>query len=264
MLIDITYSCKMGCTHCMSDCKPDGQHMSIQTFKDTLRFLKENNIFPWNFSGGEMFENPDILEMLQILEKEWNKRFPILFATNGRELVRNKEIYNAVSDLVKKYGKRLIMIQVTDDERFYPDKLSVKEKYWLEKIVMTIEPVPGDKKDRNKCLYPQGRALQNFSEENWHTIAPKCANVKLFVKQGCLSVKGLNSMLIAHGKMCTPAIAPDGSIKIGESALCPAVASIYDDDKTIIDKINNFKCHQCEISWNRLKENNINAYNMIW
>ena len=28
--------------------------------------------------------------------------------------------------------------------------------------------------------------------------------------------------------MCVPVIAPDGSIKLGESALCPPVASIYD------------------------------------
>ena len=34
--------------------------------------------------------------------------------------------------------------------------------------------------------------------------------------------------LLSKGKMCVPVIAPDGSIKLGESALCPPVASIYD------------------------------------
>ena len=24
MLVELTYACKMGCSHCMSDCKPDG------------------------------------------------------------------------------------------------------------------------------------------------------------------------------------------------------------------------------------------------
>ena len=25
MLVELTYACKMGCSHCMSDCKPDGK-----------------------------------------------------------------------------------------------------------------------------------------------------------------------------------------------------------------------------------------------
>ena len=33
--------------------------------------------------------------------------------------------------------------------------------------------------------------------------------------------------------MCVPVIAPGGSIKLGESALCPPVASIY--DKTLLN-----------------------------
>lgn len=33
MLVELTYACKMDCTHCLSDCKPDGEHMSIATFK---------------------------------------------------------------------------------------------------------------------------------------------------------------------------------------------------------------------------------------
>lgn len=264
MIVDITYSCKMGCSHCLSDCKPDGQHMSVQTFKDSLDFMKRNQVSLWNFSGGEIFEHPQILELLKIIEEKWDKKMPITFITNGRELVRNKEIYNAVSNLVKKYGKKYILIQVTDDERFYPDRLSEKEKYWLNKIVSLIDCVPGDKKDRNKCLYPQGRALQNFSEKNWNTVAPKCTNVRLLVKQGCPSFKSLIYLLTVNGKMCTPMIAPDGSIKLGESALCPPVASIYDDDKTILEKIKESKCHSCKYSWERLKENHIFAYNMIY
>lgn len=41
MIIDLTYSCKMGCSHCMSDCKPEGKNMSIQVLKDSLDFLKK-------------------------------------------------------------------------------------------------------------------------------------------------------------------------------------------------------------------------------
>lgn len=44
MLVDLTYACNMGCTHCLSDCKPDGKHMSIDTFKDVLKFMVDHTI----------------------------------------------------------------------------------------------------------------------------------------------------------------------------------------------------------------------------
>ena len=126
MIIDLTYSCKMGCSHCMSDCKPEGKNMSIQVLKDSLDFLKKYQIPTWYFSGGEIFEHPDILKILEIIETEWMKesfRFPLALITNGRELVRNKKIYDYIYNLIKRHGKKYIYIQVTDDSRFYPDKL---------------------------------------------------------------------------------------------------------------------------------------------
>lgn len=60
MLVELTYACKMGCKHCLSDCKPDGKNMSVDTLKDVLEFMSKNNIIPWIFSGGEMFEHPDM------------------------------------------------------------------------------------------------------------------------------------------------------------------------------------------------------------
>ena len=60
----------MGCNHCLSDCGPDGENMSIRTLRDVLNFLTEYRIPTWCFSGGEIFEHPDILEMLDIIEFE--------------------------------------------------------------------------------------------------------------------------------------------------------------------------------------------------
>ena len=57
MLVELTYACKMGCSHCMSDCKPDGKYMSLQILKDTLEFMINHQILTWNFSGGELFEH---------------------------------------------------------------------------------------------------------------------------------------------------------------------------------------------------------------
>lgn len=270
MLIELTYACSMNCSHCMSDCKPDGQHMSKEVLNDVFDFYRKNvlmSIFghPLIFSGGEMFEHPDILALLDMIDHELERIavIPVIFITNGRELVRNKENYKKVEYLQKKYGKKRIMIQVTDDKRFYKDRLTEKEKYWLKKLDAIIDTVPSDKNDRSKCLYPQGRALKNYSEENWNTKAPKCVNTRLLVKQGIDNIHDMVETITAHGKMCTPTIAPDGSIKLGESALCPSVATIYDSDEEIIEKIKVFNCSACKIPWERLKEANPIAYKML-
>lgn len=266
MLVDITYSCKMGCDHCLSDCKPDGEHMTLDTFNDTMDFMIKNMIPAWTFTGGEMFEHPDILTILDIISDRLKGIYdgPVTFITNGRELARNREIYEAVSDFQKKRKKKsLTIIQVTDDPRFYKDPLTKKEIYRLQKLDAFIDTVPGDDKDLNKCLYPQGRALENYSEEWWRVKGPKCANCVLIAKQYAKTFTQLVYTLLSTSKFCTPVIAPDGSIKLGESALCPAVASIYNEDSVIIDKIKNHKCKACKIAWDSLKEVNPTAYEML-
>lgn len=202
--------------------------------------------------------------MLSLIESYWKTlpiKYPITFATNGRELVRNKKIYHAVSKFLKHCGKRYVMIQVTDDPRFYPDPLTDNEKYWLSKLEVIIDTVPSDQNNKSHCLYPQGRALKNYSDEYWNTIAPKCINCILITKQKPeATLKDLVNILLSNGKVCTPVIAPDGSIKIGESALCPKIASIYDSVPEIMEKIRNAKCRACKIPWEKLKETNPIAY----
>ena len=106
-------------------------------------------------------------------------------------------------------------------------RLTDNEKYWLSKLGVIIDTVPSDQNNKSHCLYPQGRALKNYSDEYWNTIAPKCINCILITKQKPeATLKDLVNILLSNGKVCTPVIAPDGSIKIGESALCPKIASI--------------------------------------
>ena len=103
--------------------------------------------------------------------------------------------------------------------------------------------------------------MKNYSDEYWNTIAPKCINCILITKQKPeATLKDLVNILLSNGKVCTPVIAPDGSIKIGESALCPKIASIYDSVPEIMEKIRNAKCRACKIPWEKLKETNPIAY----
>ena len=161
-------------------------------------------------------------------------------------------------------GKKRIFMQVTDDARFYPVPLTEKEKYHLRKLGAIIDTVPHHPDDPTKCLYPQGRALINFPDANWNTSAPKCGNIRLLVKQHRFHDIGeLIIMLTALQKSCIPSITPSGGISLGESSLCPTVASIYDTSDEIMHKIQAFWCDKCQIPLDKVKRSNPLAYVML-
>lgn len=271
MIVDLTYHCSMGCTHCMSDCKPDGRHMPYSVFEDVLGFADKYSITVLHFSGGEIFEHPDILKILErigsFVEQRDKRRAPILpvaLITNGRVLANTAEYQEAYIRLRNRIGKNRLLLQVTDDPRFYPTQLNEKEKYRLRKLGAIIDAVPSNPNAPEQCLYPQGRALKNFPDAKWNTNAPKCCNLRLLTKQRHFkNIAELTDMLAALQKFCTPTIAPDGGIKLGESSLCPSVATIYDSNDEIMRKIQECKCGLCQIPLEKLKMASPLAYAML-
>ena len=271
MIIDLTYHCSMGCTHCLSDCKPDGQHMPYSVFEDVLEFANKYSITVLHFSGGEIFEHPDILKILErigsFVEQRDKRRVPILpiaLITNGRVLANTAKYQEAYIRLRNRIGKNRLLLQVTDDPRFYPTQLNEKEKYRLRKLGAIIDAVPSNPNDPEQCLYPQGRALKNFPDAKWNTNAPKCCNLRLLTKQlHFKNIAELTDILATLQKFCTPTIAPDGGIKLGESALCPSVATIYDSNDEIMRQIQECQCDLCQIPLKRLKMTKPLAYAML-
>jgi len=73
MLVKITTQCSMGCTHCMEEALPEGEHMSLETFKKVLPFIEAcyNGIRIILLSGGEPTNHPDILKIIEMV-KNWN------------------------------------------------------------------------------------------------------------------------------------------------------------------------------------------------
>ena len=255
MKIDLTYKCSMGCSHCMSACTENGEEMKLDVLKDVMGFIKTHKIPYVLLSGGELFEHSRILDCMRLILENTDAKTPIMITTNGRILSSDIDMLEKFKEIIAPHKKR-IMMQVTDDDRFYPTKLDSKQRYRLEKLGAIIEPVPSrNPEDRNRCLYPQGRALENFTDEWYDSIAPKCINCRLMVKQGVNSFHKLVMTLMSAVKMCTPTIAPDGSIKLGESALCPACSSIYKSDSEIIEDIRKFDCRACKYSWEKAKHN---------
>lgn len=261
MLIELTTKCSMGCTHCMSSCTPNGVDMTPKVLIDALEFVKREGINPVVFSGGEMFENQYIRELLDIISDYYAPYIPITITTNGRILSSDMELYDYFRKFLKRFKKGRVLIQVTDDPRFYPTKLDEKQRYRLTKLGAIIEGVPGNGK---KCLYPQGRALKNFDESWWNTKAPKCVNVRFnSILRPDMTFGGLCRALFSGGYVCTPQVSPTGDIKLGESALCPSVATIYQTDNEIMDSIRSCNCTSCKISLDRLKETDEVIYTLL-
>lgn len=229
----------MGCTHCMNDAKPDGEHMSLATFEAALDFLIRNDAYHHIVvSGGEPTEHPLFPMFMGYMIAALNKIYSlkiVTIATNGFWILDN---LSAAKEIVACGGDRtIIQFQVSTDTRYYPKKLDTTKRIWREKGFALCE-------DCVERIYPMGRAKTNNLP--WEAKASKCFNVRAITKQlPNPTIKDVVKGLFDAMKFCTPAIRIDGSISLGESDLCPKVASIYDKEQDIIQKIKDFKCSGC-------------------
>lgn len=260
MLIKITEKCSMGCTHCLSDCKPTGQHMSMETLVDVIRFCNEEiDIFTPLIAGGEPGEHPQFVEMCLMFIESVSKQ-PLKFAsilTNGSWIEEDENKAKSLLDYAKSKGVQLT-IQITSDPRYYPRKVNIPKKIARHKDVFI---------DKCPTLNPQGRALNLSNDKDFFTTgAPSCCNARLVARQDI--VKGMSfaeyiTTLRKAGKMCIPSIDIDGSIKAGESRLCPAVGTIYDNPKDILKGIAKLECRNCTMAFEKFKEKHGDAYQMF-
>lgn len=238
MLIKITESCHMGCSHCLSNCVPSTNHMSIDTFVDALKFCIKYDcaLFGNIISGGEPTDNPNFEKFIDIYYSLYNLNTVCLVTTNGHWLINNQE---KVLDMLNKYP--FLFFQVTYDERYYPIKLDVDNPLFKHERIGGISIVDH--------IYPQGRALiNNIPSDNKIITVPKCTNLKLFIAQTeshSLSDVLYNLRLKLKYSKCTPAINYDGSIGLGESNLCPRCCNIYQDEQIILNSMINSKCNKC-------------------
>lgn len=239
MLLKITEKCSMGCTHCMNNATPDGQHMSEQVFDDSLDFLIKNNVYQSIIlSGGEPTEHPNFVFLIQKLISKFEhekKRTIVTITSNGFWCLDNPEVSKTIAK-----GSEYVTVfwQISTDKRFYPKELPLHKKLWREEHFDLCE-------DCVEQVYPQGRALTN--KIPWQSKASRCFNVRAITKQlPNPTVESVVNALMQRQKFCTPAIRIDGTISVGESDLCPKMASIYDSSDEIIRKIKEFKCHQCD------------------
>ena len=239
MLLKITERCSMGCRHCLNDAKPDGKDMELSVLRDTLCFLRENGLGRVNLvvSGGEPTEHKDFdAVMREIILFGWFEIVTV--TTNGEAVVKDPERFKGYVRAAKEAGFHLLF-QVSADTRYYPRRIPVHKRIFREEGFVLCDNCV-------ERIYPQGRARENNIP--WEAKASKCFNVRAIAHQlGDGAVLGdIENVLTSTMKFCTPQIGVDGSIKLGESDLCPVCASIYDDMETIMAKIRGFKCHGCD------------------
>ena len=231
MMIKITQKCSMGCSHCMNDAKPCGNHMDFATFVSAINFQKKYGGPICFITGGEPMEHPNFFQFLgYAIEKLPNTAFCI--ATNGFYLQDEyvaKEVY--------KLHDKHVLFQITTDSRYYPIQIDLTLPVFNAPNVEVITSIPK--------IYPQGRAFDNNLE--WEAKGSKCCNVRGIARQ--IQKKTftnlINAMLITN-RICTPHIDINGNIKLGESDLCPACSNIYKEENEIMNDILNFNCHKCD------------------
>lgn len=230
MMIKITAKCSMGCKHCMNDAKPNGGHMNFDTFKKTIDFQNKYGGPFFMITGGEPSEHPEFKKCLEYAAQNTNAFITV--ATNGLWMLTDPEF---VTYCMNKYNVQ-VMFQVSYDSRYYPVPLNLSLPVFQLDNVVTIDTIPK--------IYPQGRALTNGME--WEAKGSKCFNVRAVAHQvDFKDLRHVIGILAVKEKICTPHIAIDGSIKLGESDLCPACSHIDKTNDEIMSDILNFRCNAC-------------------
>lgn len=239
MLLELTEKCSMGCTHCMNNATPEGNHMTEETLDDCLDFIVQNRLHTHLIvTGGEPTEHPLFVQMItRIIGRlsQQDRTSVVTITTNGFWCLEHQDI---AQDIAKGTSNVHVLWQVSTDDRFYPKKLDTTKRLWRQPgFVLCKQCV--------ERVYPQGRALEN--KLPWEAKASKCLNVRALAKQlHNPTLTDIVDRLLSNGFFCTPTIHIDGGIGLGESALCPTCTSIYEPMQVIIDKIRTFRCHRCD------------------
>lgn len=238
MLIRITNSCRMGCSHCMIESTPTGSHMPIEVYEKAISFNVNYDPSLIFISGGEPTDHPQFLEYLSIAKSYLEKRkvLYVLVASNGMFL--EDESYT------KEIIKIGVPFQITNDPRFYPKRINK-----VEHPLFAYE-------DTLRLVTPLGRAITNKIETARQT--PLCFNLRSLCKRYqnfSQTVTHLRSLF----KMCSPSINIDGSLVAGEASGCYKIGTIESSSEEITNNLNNMKCSKC-----LLHKNLTGIYKDLW
>ena len=243
MLLMLTNRCHMDCPHCMQDARPDGQHMTEETFEQVLALMREAQPPVVTVTGGEPTEHPHWAEWTRhILNTKGNALVSI--CTNGAWIEDTKERLK-MARLIRESKGRL-KVQVYSHPKYYQDH------EWTVSHAAQYRSI-GCIADFESPIFMQdlGRARENCREETETTDhVPSCINSHLVAVQAH-SLNHFFLMCASAGKFCRPLIAPDGGVHMSESRLCPQVAHVSDGAAAIFRKMQQSRpCRGCRLYQN--------------
>jgi len=216
LIIRITDHCTMGCPHCLVDAKPDGLHMDRRTFEEAVLFNSGSGL-PLIITGGEPTDHPEIVSFL-----DYVNGMHVTVLSNGLFLKNAK--------LREKILARVSLVQITNDPRYYPQKVIPFDHH---KIMF---------ENSLRCLSPFGRALRNGMA---CTIkSPLCFNLRSAVRYMDNFLQAVQ-LLALKGKMCCPSINVDGTISAGETPSCYQIGTVWDTYEKVASAIKAMKCNRC-------------------
>ena len=244
MLLKITEKCSAGCIHCLSDCKPDGAHMSMDTLKNVMDFIINNDLCrSIGVTGGEPTEHPEFIHVINYIIdrcKETGNIHAITITTNGFWVIDHQE--EAIEIVNKSTENVVVTWQVSTDSRYYTKKLDTTKRIFREKGFFLCT-------DCVLKLDMMGRAKENNLDDGTHKKCSSCYNLRAVARQmyerGTRSLGDIIQSLELIGRFCTPAIRIDGGISFGESDLCPKSSSIYKSHDEVLQDLLECSCKMC-------------------
>lgn len=224
MLVRITNQCNQTCSHCFHESVgPKADHMTQETFDQTVEFARKLGIHLLLLTGGEPTLNPRLCDFLRKIPKG---EFVLGITSNGSFAARPK----FTKELMKLCDRKGIPIQVTNDPRFYPNPLP-KSSIWKK---IRVE-------DHVQMIYPCRRV-----RENGYTVTrtqPSCFNIRSLGRRS--SIQTAVRQLELLGRFCTPAIGVDGRVFIGEADTCTSIGSITDELADLDVRLSRVRCRTC-------------------
>ena len=228
MLIRVTNKCTMGCSHCMIDgSSPDGEHMTTEIFDKALQLSYLIGARAIILSGGEPFDHPDIFELIA---KTQGRGFVTMVASNG--------LFALDSEMRNRVARCGALIQVTNDPRYYPRNLSIIRSLFEENDFAF--------EDHIRLIFPCRRTKASGFEPTRQS--PMCFNLRSVTRSYDL-ISAL-SLLQMQGKLCSPSINVDGTVRAGEADTCFKLGTVDSVEGDLDEAIRTMHCNRCGLQDN--------------
>lgn len=186
-------------------------------------------------SGGECTDHPNIVEMVEMVTK---RGWIVTLLTHGLWLdnveLRNKLLRDDV------WWKDNVLIQVTNDDRYYPRKPPIfehKKVYYVDRIQVLSNlgraaSTKFDPKGLSQRAAPSSYNLRSLT----HATRSIASAIRILRERGMLGKSGF----------CTPSVSHDGTIVAGESRFCYPIGTVDSTNEELTQAILAMgECNRC-------------------